>query len=307
VPNTLNITVENATELLNAGAYGPDAIARVQSSATEAGTYADLTGTGSTPTIALVSGTRIHTGYDPAGTSSTWYRTRYENSGATRLSDWSAAFQVGGETAGKLCSIYDAEQRLVQTGSSLNNDERENVIELIDEVSDYITSITGRRFVPDPLSGTKTIRLHTHYGRRLRIPRGIRSITTLGIASSSQPDTGGTYTTATAGTYYIDPPADDRTQGWPGSSIILRANSGAVFYTAEFGAEITGAFGFAAVPPAISHIALNLVVAGYRERASSGGAAETFTLNVDGSRTYERSLSSKDWNTLRFYTVPLVG
>jgi hypothetical protein len=139
------------------------------------------------------------------------------------------------------------------------------------------------------------------------VPRGIRSITTLGIASSSQPDTGGTYTTATSTTYYIDPPEDDRTQGWPGSSIVFLANGGGYFYDAEFGAEITGAFGFASVPPAISHIALNLVVAGYRERASSGGSAETFTVNVDGSRTYERVLSSKDWNTLRFYTVPLVG
>ncbi len=100
MPNILTITVDDSANLLNAGAYGAGAVIRVQTSATEAGVYGDLSGTGSTPTIAIVSGTSSYTGYDPSGTATSWYRTRYENSGATRVSDWTTAFQAGGSSAG---------------------------------------------------------------------------------------------------------------------------------------------------------------------------------------------------------------
>ena len=86
MPNLVRVLVENPDELLNAGAYGAGAVVRVQTSATQAGTYADVSGTGSTPTLALVTLIRAYTGYDPNGTVSSWYRTRYENAGATRLS-----------------------------------------------------------------------------------------------------------------------------------------------------------------------------------------------------------------------------
>jgi hypothetical protein len=80
-----------AANLLNAGMYDTGAIIRIQWSATEAGTFADVSGTGSTPTIAIVSGTETYTGYDPLGDSTRWYRSRFENAGGTRLSDWSDA------------------------------------------------------------------------------------------------------------------------------------------------------------------------------------------------------------------------
>ena len=49
----------------------------------------DLTGTGATPTVVIVSGTEVYSAYDPNGTATTWYRARIEDSGGTRLSDWS--------------------------------------------------------------------------------------------------------------------------------------------------------------------------------------------------------------------------
>lgn len=305
--NIIHIDVAAPDEILNAGAFAAGAVIRLQTSATETGAYADVSGTGSTPTIAVVTLTNSYTGYDPNGSSSSWYRTRYENSAATRLSDWSAVFQAGGEEAGWLCSLYDAERRLVQSGSTLNDDERALVMGYIPEVSDYIRQVTGRRLSPDPLSGTKTYRVHTKAGRVLWLPRGIRSITTLGVASTGQPSSGGTYTTATAADYYIDPPEYTRQTGWPGSAIVIRSNaSGPVtaFSDAEFGAEIAGAFDFAATPAAISHVALNLVVAAFRDRASSGGGG--ITINVDGSRTYDPMLTNKDRATLVYYSLPSV-
>src|SRR3990167_10868603 len=155
--NVISIDVPNPDEMLNTGAYGTAALIRVQNSTTEGGVYADLSGSGSTPTLTITTLVNTYTAYDPVGTSSVWYRTRYENTGGTRLSDWSAVFQVGAEEAGKLCSIYDVERRLVQSGSALNDDEREQIISLITEVSDYIAGYTGRRFTPDPLSDRKSV------------------------------------------------------------------------------------------------------------------------------------------------------
>ena len=89
--NVVKVTVENPDELLNVSAYGAGAIVRLQSSATEGGAYSNEA------TAAIVAGTNSYTLYDTDGTSSTWYRTRYENVGATLTSDWSTSFQVGDE------------------------------------------------------------------------------------------------------------------------------------------------------------------------------------------------------------------
>ncbi|OHC40462.1 MAG: hypothetical protein A2211_05095 [Rhodanobacter sp. RIFOXYA1_FULL_67_6] len=86
----LPVRTPSATVLL-AGVYGTSAVLRVQSGASENGTFSDLTGTGSTPTIAIVSGTETYTAADPNGTSATWYRSRIENADASRLSDWSVS------------------------------------------------------------------------------------------------------------------------------------------------------------------------------------------------------------------------
>lgn len=300
MPNTLTITVQNPDAILNAGAYGAASVIRCQSATTESGSYANLTGTGSTPTIAIVTGTRAYTGYDPAGTSSTWYRTRYESADATRLSDWSAAFQVGDETGGLICGLNDAKQRL---GLTETTSEDENLLDFIRQVTAWIEGpATGRWFVPRPLSGTVTYRVHTTAGRELVVPKGIRSITTLGVATEDQPASGGTYTTATAGDYYIDPPEMERDAGWPGTRIVFRRNgSGSVqtFYDASFGAEITGAFGWSAVPAEVARIGLNMVVAAHQGRGSAGSG--TVTINVDGSRSYEGFLSKADRDTLAWY------
>ena len=96
MPMSLTLTVDDPDAVLNAGEYGSGALLRLQWSATQAGTYVDVSGTGSTPSVPVVSGQRSYPAYDPAGTTTTWYRTRFENAGGTRLSAWSPAFRVGG-------------------------------------------------------------------------------------------------------------------------------------------------------------------------------------------------------------------
>lgn len=310
MPNIITLTVENADQLLNTGAYGTGALIRLQSATSEGGAYADVSGTGSTPTIALVSGTRIYTGYDPNGAISTWYRTRYENVGGTRTSDWSAEFQVGTETGAFLCSLYDAKQRLLPPGTT-DTSEDENILGFIGQASRYIEMTTGRRFTPDPLSGTRTYLFSpgsdcvaADGGRTLIIPRGLRSVTTVGYATTDQPDTGGTYTTITSTEYSLQPGTNGRAPGWPATRIVTLSTSAARFYNGLNTVSVTAAFGFAAVPADIERVALNLVVSLHRERGASGG--DSYTINVDGSRTYERFLSYSDRLTLDAYSVVTV-
>jgi hypothetical protein len=302
VPNVLHLTVENPDEILNSGAYAAGAVMRVQSSTTEAGVFADISGTGSTPTIAVVTLQRAYTGYDPGGTSSTWYRTRFENAGGTRLSDWTAAFQVGDETEGLLCSLYDVKQALGSTVAATADDEQ--IIDDIRAVTRFIESHCGRWFVPRPLSGDDTILFDVECSDNvLWVPKGVRSITTLGLATSDQPDSGGSYTTVTD--YLLRPTEMDRSVGWPYTRIEFPWSSSNYFTAGHNTVSITGAFGFSEVPPDISRIGVTLVVALHREAGSSGG--DTVTITLGGDRVYERALSHRDRMTLDWYRQIVVA
>lgn len=293
--NIVNVTVENPDQILNAGAFGAGSLIRLQRSATETGTFANVSGTGSTPSLPVVTGTRIYTGYDPAGAVSTWYRTRYESSDALRVSDWTPAFQAGDETAGFLCSLYDVKQEIGNLSSS-NDDE--TILEKIRQVSIAIEGVTGRWFAPRPLSGTTTYRVGTSSFQRIRLSKGIRSITSLGIASSNQPATGGTYTLATASDYWLDPPDMDRDAGWPATGIVLNSTSSLRFAYATFGAEIVGAFGWASVPADIQGVAIRAVVRRYIGKGGGGVAVAT---GPQGTEFLLPDMSGSDRATLDFY------
>ena len=285
--NTIRVYCDDPADILATGNYGAGALSRVQWCATETGVFGDV------GTVALVAGTLAYTIYHTTGTSSTWYRTRYENSGGTTASDWSTAFQVGGEEAGYLCSLVDVKQRLGITDTG----DDEWLHEQIVAVTDEIETISGRRFRPDPASGTKTVYLdYSGDGYTLWLPRGIRSVTYLGIASSDQPDGTGTYTELTTG-YYLDPSEHERSSGWPATRITL--GTGYQFYPGHRTVKLTGAFGWAAVPATVRAIAELCVVSAFRGRGSGG--ASSYTIGVEGERTYSRLLSAADMKSLAFY------
>ena len=300
MPNQLYLTVEAPDEIRNAGAYDTGALMRVQSSTTEAGAFADLTGTGSTPTIAIVAATRSYVAYDPNGTGSTWYRTRYENAAATRLSDWTAAFQAGGETGGLICSVYDVEQAL---GGTLSANDRELVLDYIRQVTVSIEGYCGRWFVPRPLSGTATYRYTTRGGRRLRLPKGIRSVTTLNVATQDQPSTGGTYSAVASTDFVLEPSEAERDAGWPATSIVLLSTSGSQFYSAINGAEVIGGHGWAAVPHDIQGIGIRAVV---RRKLGKAGSGAAVAIGPEGTEFLLPDLSGADRKTLDWYrSIPV--
>lgn len=292
MPNVLHVSVDNSTELLNAGAYDTGALIQIQFSATEAGAFSDLSGTGSTPTIALVAGTKAYTGYDPGGTSTTWYRTRYRNAAGTRTSDWSDAFQVGDETAGLLCSLYDVKQRVFGSAAAdTPHVDDELIMEIIAQVSDEIEDYVGQWLAPRPTapSSTTTLLFDVPYDCSSLLLRqtndrivGIRTVTQVEVASTSQPESGGTYTTATLADVLVRPrPSGSE----PGLRLVLTdrpTGSVGAFYGGFNTLRVTGAFGPESVAPRVTAVAL---VAATRRYATKGTAAPAVAVGPDGGVT----------------------
>lgn len=311
MPNVLHLTVENPDEILNAGAYAAGAVIRVQWSATQGGTYADLTGTGSTPTVAVVTLIRSYTAYDPAGVALTWYRWRFENAGATRLGAWSASFQAGDETAGLLCSLYDVKQELGITGTT----DDEVILEKIAQVSSAIEHLIGQWMAPRPTDPASTMTLlfdvewgrwaHRslllEYGDRLT---GIRAVTAVGIAIQSQPETGGTYTAATVSDFFMRPkPTAD------GPALRLEitqypTGSANLFYPGYNTVQVTGSFGFASVPADIQGVAIRAVV---RRFIGKGGGGVAVATGPSGTEILLPDMSGIDRATISQYKIPNVG
>jgi hypothetical protein len=282
VPNVLKITVDNPEEILNSGAYGAGALIRVQAAATEAGAFADVSGTGATATLTVVAGTTVYTAYDPSGTATTWYKTRYENVAATRLSDWTPAFQAGGEEGGYLCSLYDVKQRLGITPSNTASDE--GLLELIRAVTVEIERLTGRDFTGDRSDQVYTFDV-PEPDSVLYIDRGIQSITTLELATT----TGGAYTATTA--YFLRPKDRD----WVGEPYTRIELYQSWFNEGYDTVKVTGRLGWASVPGEVSRIAQTAVVSQWMTKGSEGPRA---VIGESGRAIILRDVSPADWDTL---------
>lgn len=165
--------------------------------------------------------------------------------------------------ADQLCTIAQVKARLNPAGVSDALDDT-MLTEMVEQVSDWIQHFTGRKFVP--ITST-TYTFDTTAGYVLRVPIGVRSVTSMGInALSNQPDSGGTYSTLSAATIMLRPLAIDLPVGWPPTEIRLSRATSSVFATVENGATVTGTFGWAATPPDIQAVTIDATVAAYQNR-----------------------------------------
>jgi hypothetical protein len=153
MPVILNIPVENVDQLRNAGMYDTGALIHIQSSSSESGTFADLSGTGSTPTIPLVAGTAAYVGYDPNGTNTTWYRTQFENAGASRVSGWSEPFLVGGSVPSAVGQY--AQIARVKLRKGITDITQDPLLQfLCDQANSWLETKIGRVIAPWPAFAT---------------------------------------------------------------------------------------------------------------------------------------------------------
>ena len=173
------------------------------------------------------------------------------------------------------------------------------ITELVEEVSDWMQHYTSRKFVPETAA---TYTFDTHEGYVLRIPRGIRTVTTLGLnAMAHQPDSGGSYTTLTATDYLLRPLAVDLPIGWPPTEVRLSGATNYVFRNVENGATITGNFGFAATPLDIAAVAIDGTVAAYQMRKN--GTSGVFGAGADTGVPWWQ-FTRASMRTLNMYRVP---
>lgn len=293
MPNLLVLTVEEPDRILNPGAYGAGALIRLQSATTEAGAFSDVSGTGSTPTTLVVTADRQYDAYDPNGTVSTWYRTRFENAGGTRLSDWSAAFQVSPVGSGLICQLADVKQAL---GNQTSSDDDETLIEHIKRIGAAIMGYTGRRFVRSPANGTSTFLFDVDETCKvLRVPRGIAEISQVEVATQ----TGGAYSVVSTSEWFADPAATQRDFGWPATRVVISDLSGSWFYQGKRTVRLTMAEGWDPIPPDIEGIAERAVVSAFLSKGSAAGGV--VTIGPTGGTLVLRHISPADRATLDWY------
>ena len=174
--------------------------------------------------------------------------------------------------ADQLCTTAQVKARLFPAGTTDTSDDT-LISELIDEVSAWVQGYTGRKLVAEAAA---TYTFDTEAGYVLRIPRGIRTITSLGVAQTHQPDTGGTYVTVVRADVLLRPLAADAPEGWPPTEVRFSrgtlAGTVSTFARADNGATITGNFGFAAVPKDIEAVAIDAVVAAFQSRRNGASA-----------------------------------
>lgn len=189
--------------------------------------------------------------------------------------------------ADQLCTSTQVKARLFPAGASDATDDT-LISELIDEVSDWIQTTTRRKLVPD---NAATYVVDTSSGSVIYVRRGIRTVTALSIASSDQPDTGGTYTAVTLSDVVLRPLTIDLKPGWPPEMIMIKGTY-ARFGAYLNGATITGNFGFAATPPAIQAACIDGVVAAYQMR-KNGATGVLGVENTPGVPWWQFSQASK--------------
>lgn len=308
MPNILPITVPNPDEILNDGAYGANADIRVQSAPTQNGTFADLSGTGSTPLIPIEHDRVSYPAYDPNGLTTDWYRIRFENVGATRLSDWSEPRQAstGPATAvGTYAQLPGVKMRLGRDTSNTADDEI--LQKYCDQVNARMETLLRAPICPIAsatylFNGFDAV----DQGRSLLVPWGVRSVSLIRVA----PQTNGTFLTVASTDYVILPPAMQRQPvGAPGDRISFVdfpvSGTTSRFYPGFTNVEVTMTCGWDFIPDDLVDCGETTAVRAFQSRRTGQG-------DVVGSDDMGRTIISRilatEWReVIRSYRSEAIG
>lgn len=141
---------------------------------------------------------------------------------------------------------------------------------LLESVSAFVQDRCHRRLIAETLTN---VLVDTAAGSRIEVPRGVRSVSSLALATGDQPDDGsGTYTAVAAADILLRPGQLERRPGWPADTILLKGAAPRIVRSTLNGAKITMDVDFATVPLPIVAVVEEAVVVAYN--ASQGGTGE---------------------------------
>lgn len=291
MPNILTLSVANPDQILNAGAYGAGAVIQVQSAALEAGPFSD------DGTVPIVTAVTSYTYYDTDGTSSTWYRTRYENVAETTVSEWSTSFQPDQSTAlVNYVTLADLKARL---GSPVSTASDAVMTQICNETNQWIESYTGR------ILGPVASATYTFDGYGLVSPY-VLSLGRLGARAVTLFETGSdgvTFSTVPSTRYALRPLAQDRAlTGEPASYLFM--TDGYRLPVGYGNIRITMTAGFAAIPDDVRGVAIAIATRAWHGRQS--GQADIIGNTETGEPLVTKIIAPEFKRTLDHYRPVLV-
>jgi hypothetical protein len=200
-----------------------------------------------------------------------------------------------------LCTLANVKLALFPTGYTDTTDD--STLQLyISAITAEVQEYTGRQFIVD----TAATDYYFDIGfacRSLYIPQGISTLNTVGYAKTSQPASGGTYTTITAANLLLRPLIGERRAGFPPDTIVISDVDSTYFYPGYNTVKVNAILGFTSVPLEIERLAVAIVVR--RWQARKGG--QTDTIGAEYGGTVLRFTSPEERSILDRYVDVAVG
>jgi len=248
-------------------------------------------------TQTLVAATTEYEFWDTAGTPATHYRTRISDTAGTSFSAYTVLGQPG---APRAYATVDALRELLQ----LPNDARNNLLtDILLRVTDKINLTLGFDFFRHPaVSGTEIRTLDGDDRDTLTLTQGILSLTGIRVAGA----TGDAYTALTAADWRLRWPVQD---GGPYLSLELtKTGNFPAWYSGFDTVELTGVFGYPAIPPAIEQATLYWAADLFRVGAYGGSQFGNSTamgggvgLEEFGQSRFAGGMPRITWETVEDY------
>lgn len=258
------VNVDDPDEII--AGYGAGAKVRI-----ERDTTAAFVSPTEIATLTLVSGQTQYEYWDGGGADASWYRSRYSATAGAPFSTYSDPFQPGAPTA--YASLNSLREYL-----DLPDDSKDNMlVDLLRQATDYMIGKMGRDcFRHPPISGTETRLLSVDWrSSDLDVGAGIISLDLIRVAAG----TGGAWTSLTAATDWRLSGGGQPYIGVGGAMFTVPSRYIELtdvaplsrWYTGYDVVELTGAFGFPAVPSLVEKATLDLAREWYRQGPGGGG------------------------------------